>query len=67
MQHEFLVPDMTCGHCVSTITQAVHEVAPEATIEADTKTHWLSVKNTDLDAQTLLMKIQAAGYSPKRV
>lgn len=66
MKHEFIVPDMTCGHCVSSITKAVHEVAPQAVIHADTKTHWLSIES-DIDTQTLIMKIQAAGFSPKRV
>lgn len=66
MKHEFIVPDMTCGHCVSSITKAVHEAAPQAVVDADPKTHWLSI-DSELDAQTLLMKIQAAGFNPKRV
>ena len=31
----FEVQDMTCGHCVSTITQAVQALDPKARVQAD--------------------------------
>lgn len=65
MKHEFLVPDMTCGHCVKMITETIHEFSPNAKIETDTATHWLSVEASDTDPQTIIMKLQAAGYSPQ--
>lgn len=66
MKQEFLVPDMTCGHCVKAITEAIHAFAPTAQIEADPKTHWLTVE-ADTDPQTIIMKLQAAGYSPQQI
>ena len=32
---KFNVPDMTCGHCVATITRAVKAVDPAAEVKAD--------------------------------
>ncbi len=32
---KFNVPDMTCGHCVATITRAVKAVDPAAAVKAD--------------------------------
>ena len=67
MKKEFLVPDMTCGHCVKMITETIHEFAPDAVIHADPKTHWLTVESEQTDPQTIIMKLQAAGYSPQQV
>lgn len=67
MKQEFLVPDMTCGHCVKTITDTIHEFSPNAVIQADPKTHWLTVEAESIDPQTIIMKLQAAGYSPQQV
>lgn len=67
MKQEFLVPDMTCGHCVKMITSTIHEFSPNAIIQADPATHWLTVEATDTDPQTIIMKLQAAGYSPQQV
>lgn len=67
MKQEFLVPDMTCGHCVKMITAAIYEFAPDATIHADPATHWLTVESSSTDPQTVIMKLQAAGYSPQQV
>ncbi len=65
MKKEFIVPDMTCGHCVKTITQAVHELAPEAIVTADTDTHWLTIEAEYLEAQELMMRLQAVGFNPQ--
>ena len=32
MKTEFIVSDMTCNHCVQTITRAVQDVAPDAAV-----------------------------------
>lgn len=64
MKHQFLVKDMTCGYCVKTITEAVHADYPQAVVEADSATHWLTI-TSDADAQALMMTIQAAGYTPE--
>ncbi len=32
---EFKLPDMTCGHCVGAVTQALKEADPAATVVVD--------------------------------
>lgn len=29
---EFILPDLSCGHCVKVVTQAVHTVDPQAQV-----------------------------------
>lgn len=64
MKYEFLVPDMTCEHCVKKIEDAIHAIAPEAAISADTTTHWLTITNVE-DSQSMLMAMQRVGFSPR--
>ena len=35
----FQVPDMTCGHCVKTITSAVNQAVPGAVVAVDLPAH----------------------------
>ncbi|PZV02000.1 MAG: copper resistance protein CopZ [Leptolyngbya sp.] len=56
------VPDMACGACVSTITQAVQAVDPSAEVKTN-----LGSKAVDITAsvttETLTEAIQKAGYT----
>lgn len=61
MQH-FNVPDMTCGHCVKTITQAVQAIDAKAQVQADLATHSIGVTSTASTA-SLSAAIAAAGYA----
>ncbi len=61
MQH-FNIPDMTCGHCVKTITQAVRSVDAAAQVQADLATHSIGVTST-ASAASLSAAIAAAGYA----
>jgi copper chaperone len=57
------VSDMTCGHCVKSITEAVHAVAPEALIRCD-----LALKQVQVDGRfqpkDVQHAIEQAGYHP---
>lgn len=64
MKIEFVVPDMTCGHCVKTITTAVHEVAPGVPVSAVRETHRVIVDGVN-DAAAIKAAIVAAGYTPQ--
>ena len=61
MQH-FDIPDMTCGHCVKTITQAVQSVDAAAQVQADLATHSIGVTSR-ASAACLSAAIAAAGYA----
>lgn len=36
---ELILPTMTCGHCVRTVTDTVHRVDAQATVDIDLATH----------------------------
>ena len=66
MSIEFQVPDMTCGHCVKTITGAVSQADPDATVAVDLPSHRVTVAGTD-QADKIENAIRDAGYTPSRV
>lgn len=61
----FEVKDMTCGHCVATITQAVKAADPEARVEIDLARHLVQIEPARADAQALGAAIADAGYTPE--
>ena len=63
----FEVKDMTCGHCVSTITKAVRAVDQGATVQIDLAKHRVTIDPTEADAAELSAAIKQAGYSPVAV
>ena len=60
---EFEIQSMTCGHCVSTVTRAIHAVDPQAKVEIDLPTHKLRVQTTQ-DRAGLVRALAEAGYAP---
>jgi copper chaperone len=60
----FRVDDMTCGHCVSTITKAIKAVDRDAKVTIDPAQHLVMVEPTEADAQELKDAIAEAGYTP---
>lgn len=63
----FDVQDMTCGHCVATLTRAVKATDPAATVTVDLPTHRVQVETNVADAPTLAAAIAEAGYTPVHV
>jgi len=63
----FQVNDMTCGHCVSTITKAVRSIDQGAKVEIDLATHSVQIEPTEADADELAEAIREAGYTPVAV
>ena len=63
----FEVSDMTCGHCVSTVTKAVRAIDPGANIQADLAKHRVEIEPAESDATALSDAIEEAGYTPVRV
>lgn len=60
----YRVNDMTCGHCVSAITQAVQQADPAATVNIDLPQHLVRV-STQADAGLIRQAIRDAGYTPE--
>jgi len=61
MSIQFNVPDMSCGHCVSTITQAVQQAVPGARVTADLAAHRVTIDGAP-DAEPVRAAIAQAGY-----
>lgn len=61
MAFEFNVPDMSCGHCVSAITQAVQQAAPGAQVTADLSSKRVSVQGAP-SMEPVRAAIVDAGY-----
>lgn len=60
----FSVNDMTCSHCVSSITKAVSAVDPRARVRIDLATHRVEIEPTAASAADLRDAIKEAGYTP---
>ena len=61
---KFNVPDMTCGHCVASITRAVQALDAAARVEADLAGKTVTVE-TALPAAAVARALDAAGYSSR--
>jgi copper chaperone len=60
----FEVKDMTCGHCVSTITKAVNAVDADAKVQIDLATHRVQISSAGVLAAQWSDVIKGAGYTP---
>lgn len=63
MALSYVVPDMSCAHCVAAITNAVKTVAPDASVDVDLATHHVTVTGTDEHGR-IDAAIRDAGYTP---
>ena len=59
----FNIPNMTCGHCVRAITQAVLAVDPAAQVQADVPTKLVEV-DTTATRDSVVARLVEAGYQP---
>lgn len=61
MTIELKVPNMACGACAKTITQAVIDIDPKASVKADPKSKEVIV-HTQASETSVREAIAAAGY-----
>jgi copper chaperone len=61
---ELKVPDMTCGHCASTITKAVKELDASARVDISLAEHRVRVESK-ASKEDVLHSIAEAGYTPQ--
>lgn len=59
----YTVEDMTCGHCVQTVTKAVTSLDPAARVAIDLPTKTVDV-STSAGAEQVAGAIREAGYTP---
>jgi copper chaperone len=61
---DFQIPDMTCGHCVKAVTEAVKAADPAAELKIDLPTHRVQVQ-TAAPREQVVAKLVEAGYTPQ--
>lgn len=60
---ELQLPSMTCGHCVGTVTKAIKQADPKATVEIDLPSHRVRIESTHSRAD-IEAAVKEAGYEP---
>lgn len=55
------IPQMSCGHCVKAVTQAVHEVDPQAKVDVNLATKRVNVES-QADRAKIVASLAEAGY-----
>ena len=63
----FQVNDMTCGHCVSTITLALKTADATASVRFDLAAHRVDIEPGKANAAVLGNAIKQAGYAPAQI
>jgi copper chaperone len=58
---KFILPDMSCGHCVSTVTKTVKSLDPSAAVTADLASKAVTVETTAPRA-AVARALEEAGY-----
>jgi copper chaperone CopZ len=61
----FTVSGMTCAHCISAVTQAVHEVDPAAPVEIDLASGRVEIDSA-ASRDELARAIEGAGYTVEK-
>ena len=59
--YEFDIPDMSCGHCVGTVTKAIKSVDAAAVAKLDLNTRKATVE-TRADPDAIGAALDEAGY-----
>lgn len=60
---ELQLPDMTCGHCASTVTKTCKLVDPAAKVEVDLNTKVVKISSNE-DRKDFADALSEAGYPP---
>jgi copper chaperone len=61
--HRFTLPDMSCGHCVAAITEALKAADTQARVDIDREAKTAEV-DSSLPRATLAAALAEAGYPP---
>lgn len=57
------IPNMTCGHCVRAVTEAVKAADPAAKVVVDLPSHKVQVE-TSAPREAVVARLAEAGYEP---
>ena len=60
---EFTIPTMTCGHCVRTVTETVHQVDAQASVDIDLAAHRVRIESEHA-SEDFKQALADEGYQP---
>ena len=60
---EMKLPDMSCGHCVGSVTKTCQLVDPQAKVEVDLATKLVKIDST-VQREKFAEALTQAGYPP---
>jgi copper chaperone CopZ len=60
------VPDMSCGHCVSSVSDAVRGLPGVTDVDVDLESKLVEVDGEGVDVAPVEQAIRDAGYEPER-
>ena len=60
---ELTLPDMTCNHCVKTVTETVRRIDPKATPQIDLAAHRVRIESAQ-PAEAFAKALTEEGYAP---
>lgn len=60
---QFNIPQMSCGHCVKAVTEAVKAADPQAKVAVDLASKQVSVES-QAEPQKIVDSLAEAGYAP---
>lgn len=60
------VPDMSCGHCVEAVSDAVGQVAGVSDVKVDLDTKRVEVEGEGVELVPVTEAIREAGYEPEQ-
>ncbi len=61
---EFKLPDMTCGHCVATVTKTIQTLDPAAKLEFDRDARLVRISEATASREALAAALSEEGYPP---
>lgn len=61
---ELNLPDMTCGHCVKSVTSTVQKLDPKAQVQCDLATHQVKIE-TSVPRERIEQVLAIGGYPAK--
>lgn len=60
---KFNLPDISCGHCASTVAKTVKLVDPKSKVDVDINTKTVNIESTE-DRSDFVEALTEAGYPP---
>ena len=63
---ELTLPDMTCGHCVKTVTATAQRLDPAARVQTDLATHRVTIDSAAVGQAAFEAALAAEGYPATR-